>query len=150
MKTHLILGIAALTLPFMAMADDKQDHKKDGGPQGGRVITVVEPHLEFFVTSDRKVELTSLSEELKPVKWSGQIVTVVAGERGNPTKLEFGEKDGKLVSTNALPEGNGYPVSVGIKKDADSKTVYDRFHLNMSKCPECSLAEYACVCEHTH
>ncbi|MCB1085430.1 MAG: hypothetical protein KDM63_00170, partial [Verrucomicrobiae bacterium] len=32
--------------------------KKQAGPNGGRVVTVVEPAVEFFVTDDRKVRLT--------------------------------------------------------------------------------------------
>ena len=56
-------------------------------------------------------------------------------DRSKPTKLEFKEDGGKLVSSNALPEGNDFPVSVSIKPSASGKAVYEKFNLNLEKCP---------------
>lgn len=153
MKTIALNIIAALALGVPAFAADK-DHghehaKKNPGPNGGRVITAVEPHLEFLVTKDRKVEITALTAKLKPGKLSGQVIGVVAGERSNPTTLKFQEKDGRLVSTNALPAGSDYPVSVSITPSAKGKAVYEKFHMDFSKCPTCKLQEYACICGHS-
>lgn len=149
MKTNIrqllaILAIAA-SLTSHAFAHAKTPK---AGPNGGRVIQTVEPHLEFLVTKDRKVEITPLTEDLKPGKLSGQIISITAGERTNPTKLELEEKDGKLVSVNALPEGGNVPVSVSIKAGAGSKAVYEKFHLNLATCPGCTYPEYACICDH--
>ena len=148
-----LLTALALTIPAFAAEKDKHDHKhekKTAGPNGGMVISAVEPHLEFFVTKDRKVEITALTEDLKPAKLSGQVIAVTAGDRSKPTKLEFKEDGGKLVSSNALPEGNDFPVSVSIKADAKAKAIYEKFNLNLEKCPTCKNAEYACVCVHSH
>ena len=47
-----------------------------------------------------------------------------------------------------LPEGNNLPIVLSIKADAKSKTVREKFNLNLSDCPTCKYKEYACVCEH--
>jgi hypothetical protein len=138
-----LLAIAAFVAPAIAA------EKKEGGPNGGRVMTATKPPLEFFVTKDRKVEITALTEDLKPGKLSGQVIAVTAGDRSKPTKLEFKEEGDKLVSTNALPEGNDYPVSVSIKTDAKAKAAYEKFNLNLEKCPTCKFQEYACICAHS-
>ena len=145
-----LLAALALTIPAFAAEKEHKHEKKDAGPNGGRVITAVEPHLEFLVTKDRKVEITALTEDLKATKLSGQVIAVVAGDRSKPTKLEFKAEGDKLVSSNALPEGNDYPVSVSIKADAKAKAVYEKFNLNLEKCPTCKHQEYACVCDHAH
>lgn len=145
LKLMAILALVA-TLAGPAFAHEKKGAKE--GPNGGRVITSVEPHLEFLVTKDRKVEITALTEELKATKLSGQVISVTAGDRSKPTKLEFKEEGGKLVSSGALPDGNDYPVSVSIKADAKAKATYEKFNLNLSKCPTCKNLEYACTCAH--
>ncbi|MDQ3621326.1 MAG: hypothetical protein M3463_02405 [Verrucomicrobiota bacterium] len=139
---------ASLTLPALAAEKDHKHGKKDAGPNGGRVLTAVEPHLEFLVTKDRKVEITPLTADLKAGKLSGQVIAVTAGERSKPTKLELKEEGGKLVSSNALPDGNDFPVSVSIKANASAKAVYEKFNLDLEKCPTCKYAEYACICAH--
>jgi hypothetical protein len=152
MKSISLKLLATLVLALPAFAAEKDGHghehtKKAAGPNNGRVITAVEPNLEFFVTKDRKVEITALTEDLKAGKLSGQVISVTAGDRNNPTKLELKE-EGKLVSTNTLPEGNNFPVSVSIKADASAKAVYEKFNFNSAKCPDCDNPEYACICGH--
>jgi hypothetical protein len=147
MKSIALHLLAALALTIPAFSAEKEP-KKDAGPNGGRVITAVEPHLEFLVTKDRKVEITALTGDLKPGKLGGQVISVTAGERSKPTKLEFKEEGGRLVSSNTLPEGNDFPVSVSIKTDAGAKAVYEKFNLNLEKCPSCKFQEYACICAH--
>lgn len=145
-----LLTALALTVPAFAAEKEHSHDKKAEGPNGGRVLTAVEPHLEFLVTKDRKVEIIALSKDLKPAKMSGQVISVTAGDRSKPTKLDLKEDGDKLVSSNALPEGNGFPVSVSIKPGASGKAVYEKFNLDMSKCPECKNPEYACICAHSH
>jgi len=149
MKSIILVTLLALLAPAFAAGEDGHSHeKKNPGPNGGRVIEAVTPHLEFFVTPERKVQITALDKELKTVPLSGQIISVTAGERSQPTKMEFAETDGKLVSKSTLPEGNDFPVSVSIKADAGSKAVYEKFHLNLTACPTCKYSEYACICGH--
>lgn len=150
--TNRMKSIALQLLTVLALTASIFAHEKKGGkagPNGGRVMEAVEPHLEFFVTKDRKVEITALTEDLKADKLGGQIISVTAGDRSKPTKLEFKENGGKLVSTNALPDGNDFPVSVSIKTNASAKAVYEKFNLNLERCPTCKYAEYACICGHS-
>jgi hypothetical protein len=150
MKSKL-LGIAFLLVGFVAgIAAEKGGAVPQslGGPHGGRLIHSVAPPLELLIRKDRSVEIIALTKELKPGRFTGQLIGVTAGNRRNPTKLEFVTENEKLVSRNALPEGSGYPVSVSIKTSAEGKTVYDRFTLNLAQCTDCRFLEYACICGH--
>ncbi|MES2570222.1 MAG: hypothetical protein V4710_09240 [Verrucomicrobiota bacterium] len=148
MKSIAFKLIAVVALAFPAFAKDEHKHAVKEGPNGGRVLSAVEPHLEFLVTKERKVQIIALTDDLKPATLTGQVITVTGGDRAKPTKLQFKEENGKLLSSNALPEGNDYPVSVSIKKDAGGKAVYEKFNLNLENCPTCNHQEYACICDH--
>ena len=154
----LVAGLMAFT-PAHA-ADDAHaghDHEKDhahedavAGPNGGRVITSVEPHLEFLVTADRKVHITALDDDFKPTTLGDQTVRAVGGSRSKPTRLNFVKQGTIFVSDGALPDGNDFPMVVQIKPSPDEKTVIEKFNLNLNNCPTCKLKEYACICEHGH
>jgi hypothetical protein len=150
MKTLALNILLALAFVVPTFAAEKGHAKQIAGPNGGRVLTAVEPHLEFYVTKDRKVEISALTEDLKPSKLAGQVISVTAGDRTKPTKLELKEEGGKLVSTNTLPSGNDFPVSVSVKASGAGKAVYAKFNLNLEKCPTCKNLEYACICDHDH
>ena len=134
---------------------DHSDHahaQKIAGPNGGKVITDIEPHAEFFVTTDRKVRITFLSEDNKPVAAGTQSVNIVCGDRSTPTVLTpVKQIDGmSFLSANKLPEGNNFPTIVTFKASADAPPVRAKFTLNMSDCPGCDYLEYACTCDHGH
>ena len=150
MKSALlkITTLIAITLGPLAATNAHAAPKKQAGPNGGRLITAVDQKLEFLVSKDRKVQITALDAEQKPVPLKAYTISVVAGDRSKPTKLEFTESDGKLISSGALPGGNDFPVSVAIKPVAGGKTVYEKFQLNMDSCSSCKYQEYACVCDH--
>jgi hypothetical protein len=151
MKTPILTLIATLTLTLPILAAGGHDHeKKEAGPNGGKILTSVEPRAEFFVTSDRKVQITFLGKDGKAIAPDAQTVTVTAGERSAPTKLTFVKSGNVLVSKQALPEGDGFPTVVQIKVTPDAKTVVEKFNLSLANCPGCLLAEYACVCSHSH
>jgi len=129
--------------------DNDHDHEEAmAGPNGGKVITSVEPHLEFFVTKDRKVQITALGEDLKPIALEEQSIRVIGGSRSNPTRLSFAKQGQSLISDKAFPAGNDFPVVVQIKSSANAKTIMEKFNLNLSKCPTCEYKEYACTCDH--
>jgi hypothetical protein len=131
--------------------DDHEGHDHGdivAGPNGGRVLTSVEPHAEFFVTDDRKVQIAFVNDDLKPVPAAGQNVSVIAGDRSSPTSLSFAKSGDVLLSDKALPAGNDFPVIVQIKTDASAETVREKFNLNLADCPTCDYKEYACTCAH--
>lgn len=125
-----------------------EHHHKEAGPNGGRIIDSVEPRFEFFVTADNKVQITFLNKKGEPIAPGEEEVSLVGGDRSSPTKLAFVKKDGVLLSTTALPEGNNYPVILTIKTNPFAKAVREKFSLNRSDCPSCEYQEYACVCGH--
>ncbi|MGC4072677.1 MAG: hypothetical protein QM760_09190 [Nibricoccus sp.] len=148
-KKSLVLPVlAALALCLPASAAGDHHHEKIKTPNGGRLIASVEPHAEFLVLPDRKVQITFINDDGKPVAPEAQVVTVTAGDRSAPAKLSFTKSGNSLVSDTALPAGNDFPAVVQIKVTPDAKTVNEKFTVNLSKCSECSNAEYACTCEH--
>jgi hypothetical protein len=149
MKT-LIKKLVSLTVlasfalaPAFAHAD-----KKVAGPHGGRILTSVTPHVEFFVTKDRKVQFTFLDEHNQPVAPAGQSVIVTTGDRAKPTVLKFTRQGNALLSDAPLPAGNNLPAVIELKASADAPAVFEKFNVNLSVCGECHHAEYACICGH--
>jgi hypothetical protein len=151
MKTSILTFITAVALALPALAAEDHTHEKqEAGPNGGRVLTAIQPHAEFFVTADRTVQITFLDERGKAIAPAAQAVTVTAGERSAPTKLTFIKSGEVLVSEQPLPGGNDFPTVVQIKDTPEAKAVVEKFNLNLSPCPGCKLAEYACICSHQH
>jgi hypothetical protein len=130
---------------------DPSDHthaQKVAGPNGGRIIALVEPRAEFFVTADRKIQITFLDQAGKALAPAEQLVTVTTGDRSSPTKLSFTKTGNTLLSTAALPAGKDLPAVVQIKSTPISPTITVKFTLDLSVCGECKHAEYACTCAH--
>jgi hypothetical protein len=168
MKTLLIAALTTLGLSFGAYAQKEKpagkpaakeetkkddhadhDHAKKAGPTGGKLITAVEPHVEFFVNKDKKVEIRFVDDDNKVVAPGEQVISVTLGERSKPTRLTFTKDGDKLVSDKVIPAGNDYPTVVQIKTSAKAKAVNEKFNLNMTKCPKCPNPEYSCTCEHS-
>lgn len=152
MKTNRILPLAiALLTSLTAHAGKDHSHeKKIAGPNGGRILTSIEPHAEFFVTADRKVQITFVDDEFKAIAPAEQVVAVTTGERSAPVKMSFTKTGNALLSEQTVPEGNNFPVVVQIKTSPAAKATVEKFTLNLSNCPDCKLAEYACICPHAH
>lgn len=154
MKKLLTTTLLGLALAFTATAaekgKDKHDHEHaaKAGPTGGRLITEIEPHAEFFVTKDKKVEIRFVDDDNKVVAPGEQTVSVIMGDRSAPTKLAFTKDGDKLVSDKAIPEGNDLPTVVQIKAKPDAKSVTEKFNLNLNDCPTCKNKEYSCTCAH--
>ncbi|PTX91896.1 hypothetical protein DB346_23345 [Verrucomicrobia bacterium LW23] len=145
----LFLGLAfSQFAPVHAADAHKHDDKPVAGPTGGRILTKVEPHAEFFVNADKKVEIRFVDDSNKVVPPADQSVSVTMGDRSAPTKLTFAKDGDKLISDKAIPDGNEIPTVVQIKVKPDAKAATEKFNLNLAKCPTCKYAEYACICEH--
>ncbi len=154
MKNTLTTTLIALAFAFTAQAEDKHDHEHDhakkAGPTGGRLITAVEPHAEFFVTKDKKIEIRFVDDDNKVVAPGEQIVTVTMGDRKAPTKIAFTKEGDKLISDQAIPDGKKLPTVVQIKAKKGAKSVNEKFNLDLAHCSECKHDEYACICDHEH
>jgi hypothetical protein len=152
MTTKHILPIAIALLSTLGLqAGGNHSHeKKVAGPNGGRLLTSIEPHAEFLLLPDRKVQITFVDDHAKPIPPAEQVVTVTTGERSAPLKLVFVKTDSALVSEQSVPAGNKFPVVVQIKANPESKTLVEKFTLDLSTCSGCGLAEYACTCAEGH
>jgi hypothetical protein len=152
MKNKILTSLLTLALAFTVNAADKDkhdhEHEAKAGPTGGKLITEVEPHVEFFVNKDKKVEIRFIDDDMKVVAPGEQVISVTLGDRSAPTKLSFTKEGNMLVSDKAVPEGNDLPTVVQIKAAPDAKSITEKFNLNLNDCPTCKNKEYACTCAH--
>ena len=150
-KQLFLSGIAGILLSAAVFAHGGGHGEKEPkikAPNGGRVITAVEPHAEFLVKDDRTIQITFIDDDGKTVAAGDQVVTVITGERASPTKLSFKKSGDVLVSEGTVPAGDGFATVVQIKPAPDAKTVTVKFNLDLSTCSGCGLKEYACTCGH--
>lgn len=146
LKSILALFTLTSALAVGVFAHSTGDHgERKAGPNGGRVLTSVTPHAEFWVMPDKKIQITFLNEKGEPVAPSGQVVTVTTGQRSSPVTLTFEQKDNALVSTKPLA-ADKQPAIVQIKSSANTKPMIERFTVDLSICSECKSPEYACTC----
>ena len=108
MKTQILTIITSLILALPAFAAEDHDHaKKEAGPNGGKVLTTIEPHAEFFVTTDRKVQITFLNKDGKAIAWrsalANKLISLQQGD-GNwvNTSGKWMESDPDLVTSYVL------------------------------------------------
>ena len=147
---HRILPAAIALIASAAFAADAPAHdhaKKSAGPNGGRVVTAVEPHYELFVTPERRIRITFLGDDGKAAEPKAQTVSGTCGERTNPTRLTFAREGGSFLSDKPLPDGNLVPLVLQVKSAPDAKPVTERLNVNLEDCPGCKHQEYACTCE---
>ena len=143
MKTKsILLTLAALAAVSLLHAD-----KVAGGPKGGRLLETQPLKAEFFVTADRRVEITFYDAGLKPAAPGAQTVAVTAEPATGRTPVELEKTATGFVSKAGLPAGEPYRVVVQVRATADAKPQNFSLDLNLATCGECQRAEYACTCE---
>ncbi len=103
---------------------------------------------EFFVTAERRAEITFLDSALKPATPGSQVVSAIAEIPGQRTVVEFDRTESGFVSREVLPESAApYRVVVQIRRAPGEKPSNHRIELNLTQCGECGYLEYACTCE---
>jgi hypothetical protein len=141
MKTKTVLLSLLLTAAALAA------EKIVAGPKGGRLLDTAPNKAEFFVTKDRRVEVTFYDTALKAVAPGARIVSVTAEPKSGRTALELDRTATGFVSKTALPGGDEvYRVVVQVREAAGSPPKNFRIDLNLAHCAECKHAEYACTC----
>ena len=141
LKSFVIAVAAFCGAVFLIAAE-----KIVGGPKGGRLLDVDGQKAEFFVTADRKVEITFYDAALKPVAPGEQVVVVTAEPKAGRVKLDLDKTTTGYLSKTTLPEGDPYRVVVQMKTKPDAKPQNFRVDFNLATCGECKRAEYACTC----
>ena len=143
MKTLLNLLIIAALASTSAFADAKVK----AGPRKGLLLDLGGKQAEFFVEKDRSISIAVYDAALKAQPPSTEVITATAEAPSGKAKIAFEAKDGKLISTTKLPEGEGYQVVVQAKSTPDAKTKNFRIKLQLYICKGCGNAEYACTCD---
>lgn len=139
---YITFAVAALCATASLHAE-----KIVAGPKGGRLLESEPLKAEFFVTAERKVEITFYDAALKPVDAGAQVVTVTAEPTAGKVKLDLEKTATGFVSKEALPAGEPYRVVVQTRASADAKPKNFRVDLNLEMCGGCQKKEYACTCE---
>lgn len=136
-----LLTLAALTAASLLHAE-----KPAAGPQGGRLLAA-EPHAaEFFVTPERRIELTFLDDAGRPVPPDAQVAAITAEPASGKVGLALTRTARGFITTEPLPAGEPYRVVVQLRATPDAKPRNFRLDLNLGLCGECQHAEYACTC----
>jgi hypothetical protein len=143
MKTKLPIILAAI---FAILTHSLIAAPTKNGPNGGKILRGVTPHVEFLVTKDRKVELRFIDADHQVVAPREQQINMIIGERSAPTKIAFVKERDKLVSDKALPMGDDLPTVIQIHEKSGEPPVNIKFALNLQKCPSCINQEYNCTC----
>lgn len=144
MKTLLNLLIIAALATTSVFADTKVK----SGPRRGLIMDLGGKQAEFFVEKDRSISIAVYDAALKAQPASTEVITATAEAPTGKVKMEFANKDGKLVSTTKLPEGEGYQVVVQAKAAPNAKTKNFRIKLQLHTCGgPCGNPEYACTCD---
>ena len=128
---------------------DAGHHSGVPGPNGGRLVVGVEPHLEFFVQPDRYARITFVNDDIEPISPVDLSISLVTGDRTDPLEISFTQKESVLLSDVALPEDPDLAIVLQISGGDNEEPVFERFHLDMATCPDCQLHEYACICGHS-
>jgi hypothetical protein len=143
----ILAGLVIFTTGLPLFAEEKDSKpgaaKVEAGPRKGRMLGNTAG--EFFVEKDGTVSVVFYDKDKKPVAPTNENVTVIATKDGKQIKLPLEVKGDSLVSKTKLPEGEGFPVIVQVKK-GDGKPQNFRFTLDLYTCKECSNPEYACIC----
>lgn len=116
------------------------------GPNGGRILELSKNeslHGEVTLKGD-KFHMALLDKNMKPLALKEEVVTVTAGDRANPKKLEVA-KDGDHYTFPAVKAGEW--VIVQIKENAKAKAVTARFEFDTAECEKCKAPEWICKCE---
>ena len=140
---HLTLTLAAVCTSVALHAETIV-----AGPKGGRLLDAEPNQAEFFVTEDRKVEITFYDAALKPVGPTSQTLAVTAEPASGRQKIDLEKTATGFVSKEPLPAGKPYRIVVQTRSSAEAKPKNFRIDLDLSHCAECDKAEYACTCGH--
>ncbi len=141
LKSFIIAAVVLCGAASLFAAD-----KIVGGPKGGRLLEADGQKAEFFVTKDRKVEITFYDAALKPIAPGEQVVAITAEPKSGRAKIDLEKTATGYVSKTPLPEGDPYRVVVQMRAKADAKPQNFRVDFNLETCGECKRAEYACTC----
>ena len=141
----LLLTVVALS----GVASLPAAEKIVGGPKGGRLLDTEPQKAEFFVTKDRKAEITFYDAALKPVAPADQVIVVTAEPISGRAKVEMEKTATGFISKTPLPASNEpYRVVVQVRAKPDAAPKNFRVDLDLGMCGECKRAEYACTCAH--
>jgi hypothetical protein len=138
----LIIAVAALCSAVSVAAAEKIV----GGPKGGRLLEVDGQKAEFFVTKDKKIEITFYDAALKPVAPAEQVVAITAEPKSGRTKVDLEKTATGYISKTPVPEGTPYRVVVQMRAKPDAKPQNFRVDLDLANCSGCKRGEYACTC----
>ncbi len=142
MKTHLTSLLTTLALTVAALAHERVTF----GPNGGKLIALDSPAAPSaeVVVNDGQFSVGLFDKNTKPIALDKQALTITAGDRSAPKKLEVAKKENRFVAP--LPAGEDYWAIFQLKEAPLSKALTFRVHYQTETCAECKKAEWLCDC----
>ncbi len=144
MKTIALATLASLLLCLTAFAQERVTI----GPNGGRLVPLASPAMPGaeVIFKDGALTVGLFDKARKPIALGQQVLTITAGERTAPKKLEVVKKGDRF--TAVAPPGEGYWVIFQLRETPSAKPLTFRVHYDTAPCAECKKPEWLCTCAH--
>jgi hypothetical protein len=138
-----------LAFALIASAGLITAEKATAGPRGGRLLDATPQRAEFFVTKERRLEITFLDAARRPVAPGEREVLVTAELPAGRTPIALAKTATGFASSAPCPAAaESARVVVQIREKPGARPQNFRLDLKLETCGECKLAEYACICSH--
>lgn len=137
---HLLILIILLAGPLPHRASASETPQV--GPNGGRILPG-SPTAEFWITPERKIQITFLDSDYQPIPLSRQTARATAQLPGERLTLAFEPHENILLTTSPLPETDGYTIVVQLRSTPESRPSNHRIFFEDHLCSGCKLIEYA-------
>lgn len=141
------LALAVLTAAFLLPSSPARAGQLEAGPNGGRIVGAPPDQAELLISPDGIVTVTFLDAERKPAPPGTRSAAVFAQLDSGKKEIALRPEGDTFVSTEPLPEPEGYTLVVQTRATPEGKPVNTRVTYNVQVCGGCHLAEYACTCE---
>jgi hypothetical protein len=116
------------------------------GPNGGKLVALDSPATPSaeIVVKEGQFIVGLFDKSGKPIALETQTLTITAGERSAPKKLDVTKKANSF--TAPLPAGEDFWAIFQLKETPAAKAHTFRIHYQTKACPECKKPEWICDC----
>jgi hypothetical protein len=142
MKTSILSIVILAALSVVSPAHESITF----GPNGGKLVALDSPATPSaeVVVKEGQIVVGLFDKGGKPIALETQALTITAGERNAPKKLDVAKKANSF--TAPLPAGDDFWAIFQLRETPAKKAHTFRIHYQTKPCPECKKPEWLCSC----